>query len=73
MNNIINVETGETIIREATPEELEQDEIDREFFAERHAKLEADKAEAQAKKASALAKLAALGLDEDNLKALGLG
>lgn len=36
------------------------------------AKLEADIAEAAAKKAAAEAKLAALGLDADDLKALGL-
>lgn len=37
------------------------------------AKVEADKVEAAAKKAAAEAKLAALGLDADDLKALGLG
>ena len=36
------------------------------------AKIETDKAEAAAKKAAAEAKLAALGLDADDLKALGL-
>lgn len=36
------------------------------------AKIEADKAEAAAKKEAAEAKLAALGLDADDLKALGL-
>ena len=36
------------------------------------AKVEADKAEATAKKASAEAKLVALGLTADDLKALGL-
>lgn len=35
------------------------------------AKIESDKAEAQAKRSAALAKLEALGLDEDDLKALG--
>lgn len=37
------------------------------------AKVEADKEEAAAKKAAAEAKLAALGLTADDLKALGLG
>lgn len=37
------------------------------------AKLEAEKAEAAAKKAAAEAKLAVLGLTSDDLKALGLG
>lgn len=36
------------------------------------AKLEAEKVEAETKRASALAKLAALGLEPDDLKALGL-
>jgi hypothetical protein len=36
------------------------------------AKVKADKAEAAAKKAAAEAKLAVLGLDADDLKALGL-
>lgn len=37
------------------------------------AKIEADKVEADAKKKTAEAKLAALGLTADDLKALGLG
>jgi hypothetical protein len=37
------------------------------------AKIEADKADAVAKKEAAQAKLAALGLTADDLKALGLG
>jgi hypothetical protein len=37
------------------------------------AKVEADKVDKAAKKAAAEAKLAALGLDADDLKALGLG
>jgi len=37
------------------------------------AKVESDKVEAEAKKLAAQAKLQALGLDEDDLKALGLG
>jgi len=36
------------------------------------AKIESDKAEAESKKAAALAKLEALGLNKDDLKALGL-
>ena len=36
------------------------------------AKIERDKTEAEAKRAAALAKLEALGLDEDDLKAIGL-
>lgn len=36
------------------------------------AEVEAEKAQAQAKRAAALAKLEIFGLDEDDLKALGL-
>jgi len=36
------------------------------------AKIKSDKAEAEGKRSAALAKLEALGLDEDDLKALGL-
>lgn len=65
---IHNVETGEVVEREMTPDELAQWEADK---AESEAKKQAQ-AEAQAKKAAALAKLEALGLDTDDLKALGL-
>jgi multidrug resistance efflux pump len=60
--------TQETIIRDATPKEIEQREID-------NANAEAKKAEAEAKaqaKAAAESKLAALGLTTDDLRALGL-
>ena len=40
--------------------------------AENAAKIEAEKVAAKAKRAAALAKLEALGLDEDDLKALSL-
>jgi len=67
--SILNVETGESTIREMTDAEFDQykkDQID--------ANLEAQaKAEAEAKKVTAQAKLAALGLTADDLKALGLG
>jgi hypothetical protein len=54
--------------REFTPEEYAQAEIDE---ANWQAELEA-KAQIEAKRIAALAKLEALGLDEDDLKALGL-
>jgi hypothetical protein len=60
--------TQETIIRDATSEEIEQREID-------NANAEARKAEAEAKataKTTAEGKLAALGLTTDDLRALGL-
>jgi hypothetical protein len=60
--------TQETIIRDATPEEIEQRKID-------VANAEAIQAEAEAKaqaKVAAEGKLAALGLTTDDLRALGL-
>ncbi len=60
--------TQETIIRDATPEEIEQRKID-------VANAEAKQAEAEAKaqaKVAAEGKLAALGLTTDDLRALGL-
>jgi len=65
---IHNIETGEIVEREMNGEELAQLELD-----EANAKTAAQaKAEAQAKRFVALAKLEALGLDEADLKALGL-
>ena len=66
---IVNCETGEEIVRDATAEEIAQMEIDA-------ANATAEKAEAEAKaqaKATAEGKLAALGLTTEDLKALGLG
>jgi membrane protein involved in colicin uptake len=66
----INVETGIEELRDQTAEELAQREADAKAFADAKA------AEANAKavaKAAAEAKLAALGLTADDLKALGLG
>jgi hypothetical protein len=65
---IVNTQTGEEIVRDANAEELAQMEKDAATYA---AGLIA-KAEAEAKKAAAEAKLAALGLTADDLKALGL-
>lgn len=69
---IANAETNETIEREMNDAEFAeyQESINRqnEIIA---AKAQAE-AEAAAKKATAEAKLAALGLDADDLKALGL-
>ena len=65
---IVNAETGEEIIRDATDAEIAQMEIDATNAA---AKLAADEAKAQAK-ATAEGKLAALGLTTDDLRALGL-
>jgi hypothetical protein len=65
---IVNAETGEEIVRDATPEEIAQKEIDAANAAARKAEAEA---KAQAK-AAAEGKLAALGLTTDDLRALGL-
>ena len=65
---IVNCETGEEIIRDATAEEIAQIELDA-------ANSKAKKAETEAKataKATAEGKLAALGLTTDDLRALGL-
>jgi hypothetical protein len=65
---IHNAETGEVVEREMNDEELEK--LDR-VQEESEARLKAQ-TEAAAKKAAAEAKLAALGLNADDLKALGL-
>jgi len=65
---IVNVETGEETWRDYTPAEIAEVEAAQ---AEATARAQAE-SEAEAKRESALAKLEALGLDEDDLKALGL-
>ena len=72
MNHIINCETGELTLVEPTTQELAEAEANRIKTEEQDARIEAEKAEAVAKKTAAEAKLAALGLDADDLKALGL-
>ncbi len=68
MVRIHDVATGEIIDREMNAEELAQLEIDQEAFA-----AEKTRAAAQADaKAAAEAKLSALGLTTDDLRALGL-
>jgi hypothetical protein len=70
---IHNVETGEVIEREMTVEELTQMEADVAKAQEIRVAEAAALAEAEAAKVAAQAKLAALGLTADDLKALGLG
>lgn len=62
---IHNVTTGEISQRELTAEEIEQGLLAKQ-------KADQERAEAEAKRFAALAKLEAIGLDEDDLKALGL-
>jgi hypothetical protein len=69
IKTIFDVETNELEVRPMTNSELAQYEAD---YA--NAALEAKvKAEEEVKKQAAKAKLEALGLDADDLKALGLG
>lgn len=65
---IHNVETGEIVERELTASELEQLAKDEEVSKKRQEAFEAIEASKQA----AQAKLTALGLTIDDLKALGL-
>jgi hypothetical protein len=66
---IVNLETGEETVREMNDEEYANYQSD---VARYEAKIEAQ-AEAEAAKVAAEAKLKALGLTADDLKALGLG
>jgi hypothetical protein len=69
MITIHNAATGEIIEREMTSEELAQLAIDQtNLQAQKQAEAQTETA-----KAAATAKLAALGLTADDLKALGLG
>ena len=67
---IVNAKTGERVIRDFTPEELAQRELDRIAAEEAEAaRVEEENAKIAAKE-SALAKLAALGLTEEEAKAI---
>ena len=64
----VNAETNEVVERDATPKEVQEKlKIDEELTQE--ATLKAEK---EVKRKAAEAKLAALGLTADDLKALGL-
>lgn len=67
MINVTNCETGEEVLREMNEEELANLEAIK-AAAIAQAQKDADLVE---KKQNALAKLAALGLDQDDLKGLG--
>jgi hypothetical protein len=67
-----NAETGKTIIREMTPNELANYETEKAKFFELLLLEKAELAQKAAAKAAAEAKLEALGLTADDLKALGL-
>ena len=70
---IHNATTNEVIEREMNDEELKQYKNDEALEKERIELQAISEAEKAAKKAAAEAKLAALGLDASDLKALGLG
>ena len=63
---------GTVIDREMTDAEFAQYELDIANAEAAKVAREQAEAEAQAKRLAAIAKLEALGLDEDDLKALGL-
>lgn len=66
----VNVTTGEVIKREPTPEELAQEALDHAAAAAAQAEQDAAEAAKIAAKESARAKLAAIGLTEDEIAAL---
>ena len=67
---VVDCSTGQTLEVELTPEEIAQREIDAAALAEEFARFEAEKQAKEAAKATALAKLQALGLTEDEAKAI---
>lgn len=69
---VVIVDGDNVIEREMTKAELEQLEKDRAFNAAFNAEMLPKEQAIAEKKAAAEAKLAALGLDTDDLKALGL-
>ena len=69
---VVNCETGEQTVVPLTEEELAQREIDRIAAEEAQAQREAEELAKAETKASARAKLAALGLTEEEISALGV-
>lgn len=67
---IINVSTGEVIDRDPTPEEVQRELLERESVSASRLALDAAEQERIEAKASAQAKLAALGLTESEISAL---
>jgi hypothetical protein len=66
----LNVATGELINREPTPEELAQEAFDHAATAAANAERDAAEAARIASKVSARAKLAALGLTDEEISAI---
>lgn len=69
---IVNVETGEEVEREMTEQEAAKWFIEQELEQERLTKESMEKEAKEEAIASAKAKLAALGITTEDLKALGL-
>jgi uncharacterized protein (AIM24 family) len=67
---IVNCETGQTEEVELTADEIAQAEADAAAFAERQVAFEAEAAAKQAARESAIAKLSALGLTEEEAAAI---
>jgi hypothetical protein len=70
MLHILDVSTGELTRREMTPEELAQDAANQSAAAAANAERDAAEAARLAAKESARAKLAAIGLTEEEIAAL---
>lgn len=66
--SIVDANTGDQIVREMNNDELEQYEANKLTATQRETKI----AEAKVRREAAEAKLAALGLTTEDLKALGL-
>jgi len=66
----LNVTTGELINRDPTPEELAQEALDRAVAAAAQAEQDAAEAARIAAKESARAKMAALGLTDEEISAI---
>jgi hypothetical protein len=69
---IIDASTGEEVEREMTDEEQASRDAEVTAYLAEKAKKEGESLKAEADKSSAAAKLAALGLTLDDLKAIGL-
>lgn len=68
--HIYDAITQEEIIREMNDEEYAQHLVDKKAWEQEKVKIEAEQAERDAIKAALEAKLAALGLDLDTVKAI---
>jgi hypothetical protein len=70
MKHEINVTTGEVIVRDLTIEESIQEEIDRAIISDLNAERIAAEEAKNALKESAMSKLSALGLTDEEIAAI---